>query len=204
MLISCHILQGQLSELCLPAMLKMRPFTYMATASLCLCSQWVSDPGKMKQHYRLSHAPDHQRFLQPASRLCSRFNTPGSPCNHCGATTKAPRQHPAKCTVLWQVSVMSLKLTEAGAIGEDGTASGSLRPPSGCLSTRDDTANGQKGSRNRNGPSEQEQGGSHGSRQGSPRFSGPSIQTTLVERWKQGTGNGIPLQAQQETAIKIL
>ena len=103
-----------------------------------LCSQWVSDPGKMKQHYRLSHAPDHQRFLQPASRLCSKFNTPGSPCDHCGATTKAPRQHPAKCTVLWHV--MSLKLTEAGVIGEDGTASGGLWPPSGCPSTRDDTA----------------------------------------------------------------
>ena len=55
----------------------------------------------MKQHLRLSHASDYQQFFAPASRLCSKFNTPGSPCEHCGAITKAPRQHPAKRTVLW-------------------------------------------------------------------------------------------------------
>ena len=34
----------------------------------------------------------------------------GSPCEHCGACVKAPRQHPAKCTVLWQICLMHLKL----------------------------------------------------------------------------------------------
>ena len=78
-----------------------------------LCSQWIASSGKLKQHFRLSHASDYQQFLAPASRLCSKFNTPGSPCEHCGAVTKAPRQHPAKCTVLWQISLMRLKLLAA-------------------------------------------------------------------------------------------
>ena len=63
--------------------------------------------------------------MLPASRLCSKFNTPGSPCEHCGATIQAPRQHPAKCTVLWQISLMHLKL-QADRNGA-GAATGSLR-----------------------------------------------------------------------------
>ena len=72
-----------------------------------LCSQWIACASKVKQHYRLSHQADHERYMLPASRLRSKFNTPGSPCEHCGATIKAPRQHPAKCTVLWQISLSS-------------------------------------------------------------------------------------------------
>ena len=75
-----------------------------------LCSQWIACASKVKQHYRLSHQQDHERYMLPASRLCSKFNTPGSPCEHCGATIQASRQHPAKCTVLWQISLMYLKL----------------------------------------------------------------------------------------------
>ena len=74
-----------------------------------LCSQWIACASKVKQHYRLSHQQDHERYMLPASRLCSKFNTPGSPCEHCGATIQASRQHPAKCTVLWQISLMYLK-----------------------------------------------------------------------------------------------
>ena len=83
--------------------------------------------------------------------------------------------------------IMSLKLTEAGAIGEDGTASKSLRPRIVDARLQEMT---QPTVKNRNGPSGQEQSGSHGSGKGSSRLSGPLIQTTLVERWKQWTGNG--------------
>ena len=81
----------------------------MLTHHGALCNQWVTVPGKMKQHYRLSHYATHEEFAHPAAKLCSRFNTSGSPCEHCGAVTKAPRQHPSKCTVLWQLCVLHLR-----------------------------------------------------------------------------------------------
>ena len=87
--------------------------------SCALCSQWIVCSSKVKQHYRLSHPTDHAQYLQSASRLCSKFNTPGSPCEHCSAVTKAPRQHPAKCTVLWQVCLMHLKLRSTGLAMEE-------------------------------------------------------------------------------------
>ena len=109
-----------------------------------LCSQWIASADKMKQHYRLSHASDHETYLIPASRLCSKFNTPGSPCEHCGACVKAPRQHPAKCTVLWQICLMHLKL----ASDRYGPTSGSVRPPTSRQPWR---KGGGKG-RNQDGP----------------------------------------------------
>ncbi|CAE7250598.1 unnamed protein product [Symbiodinium natans] len=57
-----------------------------------LCSQWIVCTSKVKQHYRLSHPTDHAQYLQSASCLCSKFNTPGSPCEHCSAVTKELQQ----------------------------------------------------------------------------------------------------------------
>ena len=74
------------------------PNRHVLTHHCALCNQWMTVPGKMKQHYTLSHAATHGEFATPAAKLCSRFNTSGSPCEHCGAVTKAPRQHPSKCT----------------------------------------------------------------------------------------------------------
>ena len=39
---------------------------------------------------------------------------PGSPCVHCGTTIKAPRQHPSKCTLLWQLCVLHLEYLRHG------------------------------------------------------------------------------------------
>ena len=72
------------------------------------CKQWIADASKMKNHYRQSHASLYTAFLAEAAKLCSRFNTPGAPCEHCGTHVKATRQHPAKCTVLWQICVLHL------------------------------------------------------------------------------------------------
>ena len=71
------------------------PDRHVLTHHCALCNQWITVPGKMKQHYRLSHSATHEAFAHPAAKLCSRFNTSGSPCEHCGAVTKTPRQHPS-------------------------------------------------------------------------------------------------------------
>ena len=62
-----------------------------------LCSQWIACHTKVKQHYRLSHPTDFDMFAEDAQRACCQFNTPASPCEHCGSTVKAYRQHPSKC-----------------------------------------------------------------------------------------------------------
>ena len=47
-----------------------------------LCSQWIACASKVKQHYRLSHQQDHERYMLPASRLCSK----GPACDYsCGS-----------------------------------------------------------------------------------------------------------------------
>ena len=76
-----------------------------------LCSQWIACHSKVKQHYRLSRQAEFGMCAEEAGRLSSRFNTPASPCEHCGSSIKAYRQHPSKCSVLWQISLMSLKLS---------------------------------------------------------------------------------------------
>ena len=83
-----------------------------------LCHQWITDPSKMKQHYRLSHAEVYQVFMNDAAKLCSKFNSLGSPCLHCGSKSKESRQHPSKCTVLWQLCVLHLyNLRYGGGLG---------------------------------------------------------------------------------------
>ena len=47
-------------------------------------------------------------FMNDATKLCSKFNSLGSPCLHCGSKSKASWQHPSKCTVLWQLCVLHL------------------------------------------------------------------------------------------------
>ena len=59
-----------------------------------LCNQWITSASKMKQHFRLSHAEVFQEFVRDACNLYSKFNSPGSPCPHCGSRSKVPRQHP--------------------------------------------------------------------------------------------------------------
>ena len=144
-----------------------------------LCSQWIASSGKIKQHFRLSHASDYQQFLAPASRLRSKFNTPGSPGEDCGAVTKAPRQHPAKCTVLWQISLMRLKLLAA----RQGLADGILRPPGTGAAPSHGVDGNQEGSRARLGPFLEEQSLADRAGQGAPVEPGPRKQTTLAQRW---------------------
>ena len=74
-----------------------------------LCNQWTTSSSKMKQHFRLSHAEVYQEFMHDACNLCSKFNSPDSPCPHCGSRSKVPRQHPSQCTVLWQLGVLHLR-----------------------------------------------------------------------------------------------
>ena len=85
------------------------PDRQVLTHHCALRNQWITVPGKMKQRYRLSHSATYEEFAHPAAKLWSRFNTSGSPCEHFGAVTKAPRQHPSKCTVLWQLCVLRLR-----------------------------------------------------------------------------------------------
>ena len=132
-----------------------------------LCSQWIACASKVKQHYRLSHQQDHERYMLPASRLCSQFNTPGSPCEHCGATIQASRQHPAKCTVLWQISLMYLKL-QADRNGA-GTATGSLRPLGDGAAELNGVGADEKGSRAQLGPFRSQQRLANGAGQGGNR-----------------------------------
>ena len=156
-----------------------------------LCSQWIVCTSKVKQHYRLSHPTDHAQYLQSASCLCSKFNTPGSPCEHCSAVTKAPRQHPAKCTVLWQICLMHLKLRNDRT--GDGGASASLRPadegPAGSHGVGTDD---EEGSRTGIGPCRARQGSQDRAGQRAPASAGPSKQTTLAQRWGQGTWSRNP------------
>ena len=48
------------------------PDRSVLTHHCALCNQWITVPGKMKQHYRLSHAATHEEFANPAAKLCSR------------------------------------------------------------------------------------------------------------------------------------
>ena len=148
-----------------------------------LCSQWIACASKVKQHYRLSHQLDHEQYMLPASRLCSKFNTPASPCEHCGATIQA--SHPAKCTVLWQISLMHLKL-QADRNGA-GAATGSLRPLGDGTAELHGVGAGEKGSRAQLGPFRSQQSLANGTRQGAPVAAGPHKQTTLAQRWWKGT-----------------
>ena len=75
-----------------------------------LCNQRITDSRKMKQHFRLLHA----EVYHDACNLCSKFNSPGPPCPHCGSRSKAPRQHPSKCTVLWQLCMLHLRRLRHG------------------------------------------------------------------------------------------
>ena len=170
------------------------------------CNQWIADASKMKNRYRQSHESLHSSFLVDAAKLCSRFNTPGAPCEHCGTQVKAARQHPAKCTVLWQICVMHLsKCSEPPRNGA--TANGSLRPSAqrATVSTADggDERRPQQGSSR--GPCarvQTEQGtaqrrGQRGATyQGRKSHDGPHL-LPLVKALCR-------LSLQQETTIKVL
>ena len=46
------------------------PDRHVLTHPCALCNQWITVPGKMKQHYRLSHSATHEAFAHPAAKLC--------------------------------------------------------------------------------------------------------------------------------------
>ena len=79
------------------------------THHCALCNQWITVPGKMKQRYRLSHSATHEAFPRPSAELCSRFKTSKLLGNTVALSPKAPRQHPSKCTALWQLCVLHLR-----------------------------------------------------------------------------------------------
>ena len=109
-----------------------------------LCSQWIACHTKVKQHYRLSHPTDFDMFAEDAKRACCQFNTPASPCEHCGTTVKAYRQHPSKCPSLWQVCLMSLKL--AADRSSHGTTAGDVRATGRGAAGGDGLGTSQEGS----------------------------------------------------------
>ena len=110
-----------------------------------LCSQWIACHTKVKQHYRLSHPTDFDMFAEDARRACCQFNTPASPCEHCGSTVKAYRQHPSKCPSLWQVCLMSLKL--AADRSSHGSTEGDVRTVGRGATGGDGLGASQEGSR---------------------------------------------------------
>ena len=152
-------------------------------------------------------------YAEEAGRLSSRFNTPASPCEHCGSRVKAYRQHPSKCSVLWQISLMSLKM------GTDrsghGAAPGNVRAIGRGPAQRDGLGAKQEGSRAGLGPFRSEQSTADGAGQRTARIAGPLKQATLAQSWRKGAPRGWPppdqhdqalarLALQQETALKIL
>ena len=153
-----------------------------------LCSQWIACHTKVKQHYRLSHQAEFEAHAVEAAHLCARFNTPASPCEHCGVTVKAYRQHPSKCSVLWQISLMSLKLHLGRS--SHGTTTGDVRTFGGRPAQHDGLGAEQEGSRQGVGPFRSEQSTTHGTRKGAPRTCGPLKQTTLAQSW----GKGAPIR----------
>ena len=178
-----------------------------------LCSQWIACHTKVKQHYRLSHPTEFELFAEDARHSCTKFNTPASPCDHCGAAVKAYRQHPSKCPTLWQICLMSLKFRHDRS--SHGAATGDVRAAGRGAAWSNGMGARQKGSRNRDGPSGQEQSPANGTGQGTPRITGPSNRPP----WRRAGGKGrhadgphqtqmikalARLALQQETALKIL
>ena len=47
------------------------PDRHVLTHHCALCHQWITEPGKMKQHYCLSHTRTYEQYLHPAANLCS-------------------------------------------------------------------------------------------------------------------------------------
>ena len=168
-----------------------------------LCSQWIACHTKVKQHYRLSRPTEFDLFAEDARRACCKFNTPASPCERCGVTVKAYRQHPSKCPALWQVCLMSLKL-EADRSSHGSTA-GDVRA-AGRGAVGSNGLDGGTAPANRGKAPRTEQG------KGRPGSQAPS---TLAQSWRQGAPHRWPpsdpnvkalarLALQQETALKII
>ena len=109
--------------------------------------------------------------------VCAPSSTPQGPRVN---TIQASRQHPAKCTVLWQISLMYLKL-QADRNGA-GTATGSLRPLGDGAAELNGVGADEKGSRAQLGPFRSQQSLANGAGQGAPVATGPHKQTTLAQR----------------------
>ena len=109
------------------------PDRHVLTHRCALCHQWITEPGKVKQRYRLSHTRTYEQYLHPAANLCSGFNTPESPCS-----PKAPRQHPAKA----HSPVASLCLTSCTLRDGYGPAGVLWRPTTEPWRISDDSSEG--------------------------------------------------------------
>ena len=134
-----------------------------------LCSQWIACHTKVKQHYRLSHPTDFDMFAEDAKRACCQFNTPASPCEHCGSTVKAYTQHPSTADR-----------------SSHGTTAGDVRTAGRGAAGGDGLGTSQEGSRGRNGNCQQSQSAANGTGQGRPWPAGSLQQTTLAQSWGQG------------------
>ena len=156
-----------------------------------LCSQWIACHTKVKQHYRLSHPTEFDLFAEDARRACCKFNTPASPCEHCGVTVKAYRQHPSKCPALWQVCLMSLKL-EADRSSHGSTAGDVRAAGRGAVgSKRTELGKGRPGSQAPSTKPPWRRAGGKGRRTDGPH------QTHMIKALAR-------LALQQETALKII
>ena len=175
-----------------------------------LCSQWIACHSKIKQHYRLSHQAEYGMYAEEAGRLSARFNTPASPCEHCGSRVKAYRQHPSKCSVLWQISLM-MRADRPG----HGAAPGDVRVIGREPAQHDGLGAKQEGSRAGLGPSDRSKAQRTEQGKGRTGSQAPSNKP----HWRRAGGKGrhadgpqqtnmikalARLALQQETALKIL
>ena len=177
-----------------------------------MCSQWIACHTKVKQHYRLSHQAEFEAHAAEAIRLCTghRVQYTSLPAR----TQRSGSQGlPPTSSVLWQISLMSLK--QSLDRSSHGTATGNVRTPSGRSAGHDGLGDEQKGSRQGSGPFGPEQGATHGTGKGTPGHTGPSNK----QHWRRAGGKGrhtedshpnhlvkalARLALQQETALKIL
>ena len=143
----------------------------MASTTLCPCSQWIACHTKVKQHYRLSRPTDFDLFAEDARRACCKFNTPASPCEHCGVTVKAYRQHPRQVSSHGSTEG-DVRAARRGAVGSNGLGAS------------------QEGSRRGDGPCQQKQSPRTEQGKGSPGSQAPSNKPP----WRRARGKGpLPL-----------
>ena len=145
-----------------------------------LCSQWIACASKVKQHYRLSHQLDHERYMLPASRLCSKF---GPRVNTAELPSRPPDSIPpsVQCSGRSVSCISNFKLT--------GMALEQLQEVCGPLVTEQlnsmEWAPTKREAEPSSAPSDRSKASR--TRQGAPVAAGPHKQTTLAQRWGKGT-----------------
>ena len=159
-----------------------------------VCADTVTNPSRMKVHYRAKHHAIWRQHSEATIQLCRTWaQVIAKPCQWCGSEAKRKDEHMVACTVLWQFCLLRILHLQDHA--NNGAGGGAVResPTSAEGLGRSDEWTGRTGQQTATQKPTSSQAQGQGKRQG---------KDSLLQAFRRGSNGGSTPQCSQASSTQ--